>query len=96
MGRDDLAIEHLLRSLSFVSDCGTYVQLAEAYGRSARKSRLHAQRSEYRRLIEDCGRTIKAICGQSHPDHISELVAQIDTIVAQFPTPRVPESSRTS
>jgi hypothetical protein len=85
-GRDDIAVDHLLRSVSLVSDALTYVSLAEACVRAARGTRALARRERYRRLIDDCGHSIKAIgAGGSHPQHIEELAAQLEAIVAQLP-----------
>ncbi len=85
-GRDDIAVDHLLRSVNLVSDALTYVSLAEACVRAARGTRALARRERYRRLIDDCGHSIKAIGADgNHPQHIEELAAQLEAIVAQLP-----------
>ena len=85
-GRNDVAIEHLLRSVSLVNDASTYISLAEACVRAARRSKGLARRERYRRLVDDCGRSIKAIGADGiHPQRIEELAAQVEAIVTQLP-----------
>jgi tetratricopeptide (TPR) repeat protein len=82
-GHDDRAIAHLRRSVSLVSDAATYASLAEAYDRAAQHCRKQDRQREFRRLLEDCGRNIQLIANSSnHPDHIGDLLAQVDALIA--------------
>jgi tetratricopeptide (TPR) repeat protein len=94
-GNDDQAIEHLRRSISFVSDAGTYLSLAEAYGRAARQTRAPARQREFRRLLEDCGRNVRTIyAGDNHIKGFDELTARIDAITAGLPEVGAPGDRR--
>ena len=94
-GHNELAIEHLRRSISCVNDSGTYLSLAEEYGWAARYCRTQARRREYRRLLEDCGRSIRTLgTDDNHAKRVDELVAQVDAIVAGLPAARVPDDHR--